>query len=136
MLLGAARRSLRLRTAAPSPELYLGLGGGGRLSKARASDGRAGGKWTGVVRRSLCAAVPSIEQRMSSKLLKEFGLGTEVKVEDTSGGCGSKFELEVTSPWFEGKNKVAQARAVHKVIHEEIATMHAVKVTTKVPAVK
>jgi stress-induced morphogen len=124
MLLGAARRSPRLRLAAVSLEHSLGLGG------------RCGGKLTGAARRSLCAATPSIEQRMSSKLLREFGQGTEVKVEDTSGGCGSKFELEVTSPWFEGKNKVTQARAVHKVIHEEIATMHAVKVTTKVPADK
>jgi stress-induced morphogen len=88
--------------------------------------------WAAAARRALSAAAPSIEQVMKGKLLREFGQGTEVKVEDTSGGCGSKFELEVTSPWFEGKSKVAQARAVHKVIHEEIATMHAVKVTTKV----
>lgn len=38
------------------------------------------------------------EQEVEQKLLAAMGGGTVVKVTDTSGGCGSMYNIEVQSP--------------------------------------
>ncbi|GBG33895.1 BolA-like protein 3 [Hondaea fermentalgiana] len=74
----------------------------------------------------------SKEQEMKSLLEAELQT-SEVLVEDVSGGCGSAYNVSVTSPLFEGKNKVQQARLVYKILDEHIKEMHSINVNTAVP---
>ncbi|ETV96987.1 hypothetical protein H310_09835 [Aphanomyces invadans] len=73
------------------------------------------------------------EESMRASLLKALD-ATHVQVDDISGGCGSMYKIEVVSPAFEGKSRVAQHRLVNEVIKEEIGGMHGLTVKTWTPA--
>jgi stress-induced morphogen len=54
-------------------------------------------------------------------------------VEDLSGGCdGGTVRLFVASPLFAGKSVVAQHRMVNEIIRDEMKTLHAAIIQTKV----
>ncbi|KAH8617043.1 putative BolA like protein [Trypanosoma vivax] len=55
----------------------------------------------------------------------------DVKVVDVSGGCGSFFNITVTSPVFRGKPLVQQHRLVNEVLQTEIALIHGFSLTTR-----
>ena len=68
--------------------------------------------------------------KMLNILNAEFPGGT-VEVEDTSGGCGSFFQVRVTSPAFTGKSMIKQHRMVQDALKAEIAEMHGLNIVTK-----
>jgi len=60
------------------------------------------------------AFATTAEDTMKNTLISALK-ATHVKVDDISGGCGSMYQIEVVSPEFEGKNRVAQHRLVNAV---------------------
>ena len=48
-----------------------------------------------------------------------------LEVNDTSNGCGTKFEVIIVSDMFENKSLLQRHRLVHDVLKLEIANMHA-----------
>ncbi|KAH9597239.1 BolA protein [Trypanosoma melophagium] len=65
----------------------------------------------------------------SSNLLKPIN---DVKVVDVSGGCGSFFNITVTSPAFRDRTLVQQHRLVNEALKVEIPLIHGFSLTTKV----
>ena len=59
--------------------------------------------------------------------------GADVKVTDISGGCGSMYDVQVTSDLFKGVSKVKQSRMVQDLIKKEIGDMHGLTLKTKTP---
>mmetsp|Transcript_34936 Transcript_34936/g.82856 ORF Transcript_34936/g.82856 Transcript_34936/m.82856 type:complete len:86 (+) Transcript_34936:105-362(+) len=56
-------------------------------------------------------------------------LDTEiVTVVDTSGGCGSSFDVAVVSSKFEGKPLIARHRLVNDALKEEMPSIHALSI--------
>jgi stress-induced morphogen len=86
-----------------------------------------------MLRRSLAFLVGTAD---IEKRIREAALLAPVEklvVSDISGGCGSFFKVEVTSPCFEGKSLVQQHRMVHDALRQEIAEIHGITVVSKVP---
>uniref|UniRef100_A0A914CG83 BolA-like protein 3 n=1 Tax=Acrobeloides nanus TaxID=290746 RepID=A0A914CG83_9BILA len=84
--------------------------------------------------RLLCTASTSTsegEKRLAEKLMKHFSPGSQVKVVDVSGGCGSMYQIQVTSSDFKGKLKVQQHRMVNDAIRDDIKSMHGLVIDTK-----
>mmetsp|Transcript_1140 Transcript_1140/g.2598 ORF Transcript_1140/g.2598 Transcript_1140/m.2598 type:complete len:88 (-) Transcript_1140:437-700(-) len=54
-------------------------------------------------------------------------------VEDSSDGCGSKFDLIVVSAQFVGKALLERHRAVHEALGSEMDEIHAVTMKTWTP---
>merc|ERR1711879_856455 len=72
----------------------------------------------------------TLQASLESKLSTAFPNST-IAVNDTSGGCGSAFEISVISSQFKGLREVKKQRLVNKAIAEELKTIHSIRVTTK-----
>lgn len=70
------------------------------------------------------------EKRIHEVLVSKFPEATSVKVEDISGGCGSMYEINLTSPEFAGKRTVLQHKMVTNALAEEIKDMHGLRIYT------
>lgn len=70
-----------------------------------------------------------MEQALRQKLGASF-----VRVNDTSGGCGSFYQVTVVSPAFEGKTAIKQHKAVNEVLEADIGKMHGLTIKTMTPA--
>lgn len=70
------------------------------------------------------------EQTIADKLKKAFQ-PTQLQVEDISGGCGSMYQINITSEAFQGKPLVKQHRMVNEVLQEDIKNMHGLQLVTK-----
>jgi stress-induced morphogen len=57
-----------------------------------------------------------------------------VEVRDTSGGCGSFYQVLVVSPKFVGLTPVKQQRLVNAALAEHIGQMHGLNLYTFSPA--
>ena len=67
------------------------------------------------------SSVAAIEE-----LLKSNFDATHMSITDTSGSCGSAFEIQVcVSPKFEGKNSLTKQRLVTKALEKEMDKIHA-----------
>jgi len=73
------------------------------------------------------------EKKIFKILLDKFPDATEVDVKDISGGCGSMYEVYLTSTSFIGKRTVLQHRLVNEALKEEIKDMHGLRIFTSVP---
>jgi stress-induced morphogen len=58
---------------------------------------------------------------------------SQLNVNDISGGCGSMYAIEITSPKFRGISLLKQHRMVSDVLSEEIKTMHGIQIKTFAP---
>jgi stress-induced morphogen len=58
---------------------------------------------------------------------------TSVLVRDVSGGCGSMYAIDVSSPRFRGMNLLAQQRLVNRALGEQVRQWHGVQIRTSVP---
>ena len=68
------------------------------------------------------SSVEKIEQ-----LLKDHLEATHAKVTDTSGSCGSAFEIEcLVSKTFDGKNSLTKQRLVTTALKTEMDKIHAI----------
>ena len=60
------------------------------------------------------------------ELLKSHLEASHVSIVDTSGSCGSAFEIQFcVSPKFEGKNSLTKQRLVTKALEREMDKIHA-----------
>ncbi|KAI8811656.1 bola protein [Cladochytrium replicatum] len=58
---------------------------------------------------------------------------TFIDVRDTSGGCGSSFEVTVVSEKFKGVPLLQQHRLVHQAVESEMKDIHAFSQKTYTP---
>ncbi|MBE3047542.1 BolA/IbaG family iron-sulfur metabolism protein, partial [Candidatus Bathyarchaeota archaeon] len=56
---------------------------------------------------------------------------TELTVRDVSGGCGSMYAIDVSSPAFRGLGILKQQRMVNSVLGERVKGWHGVQLRTK-----
>lgn len=66
-------------------------------------------------------------EQVEAKLKKELQAAA-VTVIDTSGGCGSAFEVAVVSPLFDGKPLIARHRLINEALKEEMKNIHALSI--------
>lgn len=81
----------------------------------------------------ICHDLTLGEKSLISKLEEKFPKATAISVSDISGGCGAMYQILIESPDFAGKRAVQQHRMVNEALKEEIAAMHGLQLTTKVP---
>ncbi|KAG6831888.1 hypothetical protein H0H92_007005 [Tricholoma furcatifolium] len=63
-------------------------------------------------------------ERLIEAKLKERFSPCQVKVQDVSGGCGSFYAINISSPAFAGLSVVKQHRLVTETLKEEMPGMH------------
>ncbi|KAG6914300.1 hypothetical protein DXG01_001208 [Tephrocybe rancida] len=63
------------------------------------------------------------ERLITNKLAERFA-PCQVKVQDVSGGCGSFYAINISSPAFAGLSVVKQHRLVTETLKEEMPDMH------------
>lgn len=90
-----------------------------------------------MLRRSLSALTAAtgftaadIEAKLRAS--KELAPVQNLTVQDTSSGCGSFFNISITSPAFAGKSLMQQHRMVNSVLKTEIAAIHGFSLNTHV----
>ncbi|EEB06107.1 eukaryotic protein [Schizosaccharomyces japonicus yFS275] len=91
--------------------------------------GRLGFCWKSSVQRLRYYSTKG-EQSIAEKLKNAFQ-PTQLQVEDISGGCGSMYQINITSEAFRGKPLVKQHRMVNEVLQEDIKNMHGLQLVTK-----
>ncbi|KAI1052365.1 hypothetical protein LB507_007667 [Fusarium sp. FIESC RH6] len=67
-------------------------------------------------------------------ILKEKLSPTELLVQDVSGGCGSMYAIDITSPAFKGQTILKQQRMVNAALGDLVKGWHGVQIRTKVSA--
>jgi stress-induced morphogen len=73
-------------------------------------------------------AEASIAAILASKLQP-----TSLLVQDISGGCGSMYAIDITSPAFKGLNMLKQQRLVNAALGDLVKQWHGVQIRTRVP---
>ncbi|KAL5089576.1 hypothetical protein Trisim1_005270 [Trichoderma cf. simile WF8] len=58
---------------------------------------------------------------------------TSLLVQDISGGCGSMYAIDITSPVFKGLNMLKQQRMVNAALGDLVKEWHGVQIRTRVP---
>lgn len=71
------------------------------------------------------------EKGIAEKLKQSLTAVKNVSVRDTSGGCGSMYEIDIVADDFKGMSVVKQHQLVHKVLKEEIKQWHGLTLNTK-----
>ncbi|KAG6903316.1 hypothetical protein C0995_013069 [Termitomyces sp. Mi166 len=67
------------------------------------------------------------ERLIEAKLVERFS-PCQVKVQDVSGGCGTFYAINISSPAFAGLSVVKQHRLVNEALKEEVPGMHGLQV--------
>ncbi|TFL05535.1 bola protein, partial [Pterulicium gracile] len=67
------------------------------------------------------------ERAMFDKLNEKFD-PSELVVRDTSGGCGSFYDIRIASVSFKGLSMVKQHRMVTEALKQEIGEIHGLNV--------
>ncbi|DBA90985.1 TPA: BolA-like protein 3 [Trebouxia sp. C0005] len=88
----------------------------------------------------LCSVSPRVarafatetESAIQEKLQKALTV-KDVDVRDTSGGCGTMFEIKVAADEFNNKSIVQQHKVVTKILQEEISQWHGFVLLTSAP---
>ncbi|KAI9637891.1 bola protein [Dioszegia hungarica] len=84
--------------------------------------------------RSLTTA-PSVSKRdageegIHAKLAAKFP-GKRLEVQDVSGGCGSFYAIEISSPAFNGLSTIKQHKLVNECLKEDIKGIHGLQLKT------
>jgi stress-induced morphogen len=73
----------------------------------------------------------SKEKEIENFLKKELETN-DVKIEDISGGCGTMFNIQVSSKKFYGKSLIEQHKMVNNLLEKEIKNMHGLILKTKI----
>ncbi|KAI9902336.1 hypothetical protein N3K66_001688 [Trichothecium roseum] len=58
---------------------------------------------------------------------------TSLLVRDVSGGCGSMYAIDISSPRFRGLSLLKQQRLVTKALGEKVKEWHGLQIRTSVP---
>ncbi|KAL4726419.1 hypothetical protein ACLX1H_007101 [Fusarium chlamydosporum] len=75
---------------------------------------------------SMSPAEAAIAEILSEKLSP-----TELLVQDVSGGCGSMYAIDITSPVFKGQTILKQQRMVNAALGDLVKGWHGVQIRTK-----
>ncbi|ORX33732.1 bola protein [Kockovaella imperatae] len=126
-----ARAWIARPTSSSSRQIYLAAPSASSSSASRPTIGSRAFSDTSS-RRAGALSGEHVEKRMEEKLRKEFN-PTRLGIQDTSGGCGSFFNIDIESEKFVGMTKVKQHKAVQNAIKEEIEGMHGVSLRTSPP---
>ncbi|KAI9103104.1 bola protein [Phlyctochytrium arcticum] len=70
------------------------------------------------------------ERSIHEKLARELK-ATKLVVSDISGGCGSMYAIQVTSPEFKGQSLIKQHRMVTELLKDDIKEMHGIQIKTE-----
>jgi len=70
------------------------------------------------------AAETQTERAIADKIAAGLGGATSVRVQDTSGGCGTMYQIEVVASDFADKTKIKQHQLVAKLIAEDVKQWH------------
>ncbi|KAL1704392.1 bola protein [Schizophyllum commune] len=70
------------------------------------------------------------EQLIADKLKERFS-PTHLAVQDTSGGCGAFYNIEIASPAFKGLPLVKQHKLVNEALKKEIEGIHGLQLKTR-----
>ncbi|WRT67291.1 uncharacterized protein IL334_004259 [Kwoniella shivajii] len=62
--------------------------------------------------------------------LKTAFPGKRLEVQDVSGGCGSFYAIEISSPAFKGLSTIKQHKLVNKCLKEDIEGIHGLQLKT------
>jgi stress-induced morphogen len=73
------------------------------------------------------------EKAIAQKILAGLQQAESISVQDTSGGCGTMYQIQVVSPDFAGKSIVKQHQTVTKLLQDDIKQWHGFHLTTKAP---
>jgi len=73
------------------------------------------------------------EKRIAAKIEGTVAGCELIAVKDTSGGCGTMYEIRVLSDAFRGKSKVQQQMLVMRGLQEEVSQWHGFTMMTEVP---
>ena len=69
-------------------------------------------------------------QKIIQQKLKQQLKPSLLTIDDTSGGCGTFFDIRVQSSKFNDLNTLKQHQLVKSIIHEEIKQVHGIQLTT------
>ncbi|KAK4686666.1 BolA-like protein 3, partial [Tremellales sp. Uapishka_1] len=69
------------------------------------------------------------EKVIWTKLSEKFP-GKRLEVQDVSGGCGSFYAIEISSPAFKGLSTIKQHKLVNACLKEDIAGIHGLQLKT------
>lgn len=64
------------------------------------------------------------ERAIAEKIASGLAGAKSVRVEDTSGGCGTMYAIDVCASDFEGKMKIKQHQLVTKLISDDVKEWH------------
>ena len=70
------------------------------------------------------------KQDVEDKLKKSIKF-SKLDVIDTSGGCGTSFQIKIKSEEFNGKNLIAQHRIINDILKEELKDIHSLQLKTE-----
>jgi BolA-like protein 3 len=71
----------------------------------------------------------TLESLLRSKLTSISSLN----IQDTSGGCGQAFTLEISSNDFKGQSVIQQHRLINTILKEELKSIHSLQIKTSIP---
>ena len=80
---------------------------------------------------ALIHAKTDVEKAIATKLSEGIKSADTIRVQDTSGGCGSFYKIEVMASEFEGQSTIKQHRLVCSVLEEEMKAWHGANIVTK-----
>eukprot|EP00794_Sanderia_malayensis_P019022 gene19022-20935_t len=73
------------------------------------------------------------ERRITDLIKASYLKPSAVEVVDISGGCGSMYQVYVSSREFKGKRTIQQHRIVNEILKEEVVKMHGLRINTEIP---
>ena len=71
------------------------------------------------------------ERAIADRIAAALPSALEVAVRDSSGGCGTMYQLRVIDPSFHGMGKLKQQRAVLGPLHDLVPTWHGFTLDTR-----
>ena len=74
------------------------------------------------------------ESAIEQKLQKALSV-QHVEVRDTSGGCGTMFQIRLVAQEFQNKSIVQQHKVVTKVLKDDISQWHGFTLLTSAPTI-
>lgn len=76
------------------------------------------------------------EKSMLDILQKRFPKATDIKIEDTSGGCGQMFSVFIETEEFKNLSVLKQHKLVYETLGDQIKSMHGLHLQTRAPSNK
>eukprot|EP00775_Hariotina_reticulata_P007662 gene7662-7865_t len=89
-----------------------------------------------VQQRLMSAVVEALspaEKAIAARIEQGLNGTKSISVQDTSGGCGTMYNISVVSEEFAGKSIIKQHQLVTALLKEDIPKWHGFQLVTKAP---